>query len=160
MVRIGFGYDAHQLMEGAPLILGGVALPWSKGLVSHSDGDVLLHAIMDSLLGAACLGDIGAHFPDTDPSYLGYSSLMLLSEVNKRINAAGYEVNNIDCTLVAQEPKIMPFTHEMRVKISHALGITPEQISVKATTTEHMGFTGREEGIACYAVCTLRAMTA
>jgi 2-C-methyl-D-erythritol 2,4-cyclodiphosphate synthase len=156
MFRTGFGYDAHPLSEGTPLILGGVSVPWPKGLSSHSDGDVILHAIMDSLLGAASLGDIGSHFPDTDPLYKGCSSLLLLSEVRDKVDRAGYEVNHVDCTLVAQRPKVMPHIPAMRDNISHALGVTPDQISVKATTTEHMGFTGREEGMACYAVCTLQ----
>ena len=159
MVRIGFGYDAHPLVEGAPLFLGGVRLPWPKGLAGHSDGDVMLHAIMDALLGAACLGDIGAHFPDTDDKYKGCSSMLLLSEVREKINRAGYRVNNVDCTLVAQRPKILPYAPEMRSRISRALGIAAGQVNVKATTTEHMGFTGREEGIACYAVCTLLQLT-
>ena len=155
MFRVGFGYDAHQLEEGVALVLGGVELPWSKGLISHSDGDVLLHAIMDALLGAACLGDIGMHFPDTDPAFKGCSSLSLLAQVKGKIDQAGYVVHNIDCTLVAQRPRLAPYVAAMREKISLALGVEPNQVSVKATTTEHMGFTGREEGMACYAVCTL-----
>jgi len=159
MIRTGFGYDVHPLTEGTPLILGGVHVPWPKGLSSYSDGDVLLHAIMDALLGAAGLGDIGTHFPDTDPMYRGHSSLLLLSEVKFKLQQAGFEVNNIDCTVVAQNPKIMPYVSEMREIISRTLGITPDLINVKATTTEHMGFTGREEGIACYAICTLVSNT-
>jgi len=155
MVRIGFGYDVHQLKDGIPLILGGIELPWPKGLESYTDGDVMLHAIMDALLGAACLGDIGLHFPDTDPKYKGYSSLSLLSEVGEMLDKAGYDVNNIDCTVVAQRPKIAPHIPAMRAKISQALGAGADRISVKATTTEHMGFAGREEGMACYAVCTI-----
>jgi 2-C-methyl-D-erythritol 2,4-cyclodiphosphate synthase len=155
MFRMGFGYDAHQLKEGAPLILGGVELPWHKGPTSHSDGDVLLHAVMDALLGAACLGDIGMHFPDSDAAYMGCSSLSLLSQVKEKIHQAGYGVNNVDCTLVAQRPKIAPYVMAMREKIGQALDVKPDQVSVKATTTEHMGFAGREEGMACYAVCTL-----
>jgi len=155
MIRIGFGYDAHRFADGIPLILGGLALPWPKGLASHSDGDVMLHAIMDALLGAACLGDIGYHFPDTDPQYKGRSSLALLSEVKEKLSRAGYGVNNIDCTLVAQRPKVQAHIAEMRERICQALGASPGQVNIKATTTEHMGFTGREEGMACYAVCTL-----
>lgn len=156
-MRIGFGYDAHRLADGLPLVLGGVLLPWHRGLEAHSDGDVLLHALMDALLGAACLGDIGVHFPDTDQVYHGCSSITLLSVVKEELHRAGYAVHNIDCTLVAQLPKIQPFIHAMRDRISSTLGIGEDQVSVKATTTEGMGFTGREEGIACYAVCTLCA---
>ena len=155
MLRIGFGYDAHQLAEGIPLLLGGVELPWPKGLAAHSDGDVVIHAIIDALLGAACLGDIGVHFPDTDPRYKGCSSLLLLSETGKTIAEAGYAVNNVDCTLVAQQPKIRPHVPAMQEAIGRALGTAPGKVSVKATTTEHMGFAGREEGMACYAVCTI-----
>ncbi|MDR0469073.1 MAG: 2-C-methyl-D-erythritol 2,4-cyclodiphosphate synthase [Peptococcaceae bacterium] len=155
MNRIGFGYDAHRIGEGVPLILGGIELPWPKGLISHSDGDVLLHAIMDALLGAACLGDIGVHFPDTDPAYKDCSSLTLLHRVRDKVNQAGYAVNNIDCTLVAERPKIAPYSVAMREKISQTLGLRLDQVNVKATTAEHMGFTGREEGMACYAVCIL-----
>lgn len=153
--RIGFGYDAHQLAEGTPLVLGSVDIPWEKGLAGHSDGDVLLHAVMDALLGAACIGDIGVHFPDTDPQYKGCSSLLLLSEVKGKLDHAGYEVHNVDCTLVAQRPKIQPYIPAMRQKISRVLGVDEDQVSVKATTTEFMGFTGREEGMACYAICSL-----
>jgi len=159
MVRIGFGYDAHRLQEGGPLTLGGIVVPWKKGLVSHSDGDVLLHAIMDSLLGAACLGDIGSHFPDTDQRYKGCSGLWLLSQVGEKINDAGYAVNNIDCTVVVQKPKIAAYTPGMRDAICQALGLSPGQVNVKATTTEGLGFTGREEGLASYAVCTLTSLT-
>lgn len=155
MIRIGFGYDAHRLAEGAPLVLGGIGIPWPKGLTSHTDGDVVIHALMDALLGAACLGDIGGHFPDGDPQYRGCSSVLLLSRVREKLRLAGYEVNNADCTIVAQRPKIAPYIPLMREKISQALGVEPDRISVKATTTELMGFTGREEGMACYAVCTI-----
>ena len=155
MLRVGFGYDAHQLEEGLPLIVGGVELPWPKGLLGYSDGDVLLHAIIDALLGAACLGDIGLHFPVSDPRYKGCSSLWLLSETEKKIREKGYLVNNIDCTLVAQRPMISAYVPEMRDKISKSLVISEDQISVKATTADHLGFTGREEGMACYAVCTI-----
>ena len=136
-------------------MLGGVRIPHERGLAGHSDGDVMLHAIMDALLGAACLGDIGLHFPDTDPAYEGCSSALLLSEVKTKVITAGYEINNIDCTLVAQKPKIQPYVSAIRERISQSLGIGADQVSVKATTTEHMGFTGREEGMACYAVCNL-----
>jgi 2-C-methyl-D-erythritol 2,4-cyclodiphosphate synthase len=159
MLRIGFGYDVHQLTAGRPLVLGGVNVPWPKGLAGHSDADVMLHAIMDALLGAAALGDIGAHFPDKDSQYEGCSSLLLLAQVREKLAREGYAANNVDCTLVAQRPKIMAYTAEMREKISQALGLRTEQVSVKATTTEHLGFAGREEGIACYAVCTLKALS-
>ncbi len=158
MFRIGFGYDVHQLAAGVPLVVGGVSLPWPKGLAGHSDGDVMLHAIMDALLGAAALGDIGAHFPDNDPQYKGCSSLMLLSRVSEKLTAAGYAVNNVDCTLVAQRPKVAPHVPEMREKISQTLGVKADQVNVKATTTEHLGFAGREEGMACYAVCTIKPL--
>jgi 2-C-methyl-D-erythritol 2,4-cyclodiphosphate synthase len=155
MIRIGFGYDAHRLEEGVPLVLGGVNISWHSGLISHSDGDVILHAIMDSLLGAAGLGDIGAHVPDTDPKYHRVSSLELLGLVKTKIGQAGYGIANVDCTLVAQRPKVMQYIPDMREIISSALGIEYDRISVKASTTEHMGFAGREEGMACYAVCLL-----
>ncbi|MCL2120832.1 MAG: 2-C-methyl-D-erythritol 2,4-cyclodiphosphate synthase [Clostridiales bacterium] len=155
---VGIGYDVHPLTEGVPLVLGGLVLPWPKGLAGHSDGDVILHAIIDALLGAARLGDIGAHFPDSNPLYKGCSSVLLLTEVIQKLNHEGYEVNNIDCTLVAQRPQIQPFILAMRESISRAAGADLDQISVKATTTEHLGFTGREEGMACYAVCSLREL--
>ena len=154
-MRVGIGYDAHKLADGVPLVLGGVEIPWPRGLEAHSDGDVVLHAIMDAILGAAALGDIGAHFPDKDPIYKGISSLCLLAEVSNKAGREGYRVNNVDCTVVAQRPRIQPHTQAMRTKISAALGVTEERVNVKATTTEHMGFTGREEGIACFAVCSL-----
>ena len=160
MDRIGFGYDAHQLAEGIPLVLGGVTVPWEKGLAGHSDGDVLLHAVMDALLGASGLGDIGVHFPDTDHQYKGCSSLWLLGETQELVRQAGFKVNNIDCTLVAQRPKIRPYVPAMRKEISRVLEILQGQVNVKATTTEHMGFTGREEGMACYAVCSLVSINA
>lgn len=159
MFRIGIGYDVHQLAAGVPLVVGGVSLPWPKGLAGHSDGDVMLHAIMDALLGAAALGDIGTHFPDKDPQYKGCSSRMLLARVSEKLTAAGYAVNNVDCTLVAQRPKVASHVPEMREKISQTLGISVDQVNVKATTTEHLGFAGREEGMACYAVCTLKPLS-
>ena len=154
-MRIGFGYDAHRLAKGIPLILGGVLIPWTSGLEGHSDGDVLLHAVIDAILGAAGMGDIGVHFPDTDPQYKGRSSKALLEAVMERIKQAGYAINNVDCTVVAQRPKIQPFVPQMVDILSAVLGADTGRVSVKATTTEHMGFTGREEGISCYAVCTL-----
>ena len=158
MFRIGFGYDVHSLAEGAPLILGGVEIPWQRGLTSHSDGDVVLHALMDALLGAACLGDIGVHFPDTDPKYKGCSSLLLLSKVGEMIRGAGYRVNNVDCTLAAQQPKVMHYIPGMREGIARVLGVAADQVNIKATTTEHLGFTGREEGMECFAVCTIASL--
>ena len=158
-MRIGFGYDVHALTEGRSLVLGGIGIPWERGLSGHSDADVVLHALMDALLGAAALGDIGSHFPDTDPRYRGISSLTLLEEVAKLLRGAGYRVNNIDCTLVAEAPRIRPYVGAMREKIAAALGVTAEDVSIKATTNEKMGFVGREEGMACFAVCTLKGET-
>ena len=155
-MRIGFGYDVHPLTSGRPLVLGGVTLPWDRGLMGHSDADVLLHALMDALLGAAALGDIGCCFPDRDPRYKDISSLKLLHQVAELIGNAGYEVNNVDCTLVAEEPKIRPYVPAMTANISAVLGIAGDRISIKAITNEKMGFVGREEGMACFAVCTLK----
>ena len=155
MIRIGTGYDVHQLGEGLPLWLGGVLVPHSHGLIGHSDADVLLHAICDALLGAAALGDIGKHFPDTDPQYKGISSLKLLTCVGSLLKAEGYSVGNIDSTLVAQRPKIAPYIPQMRQNIAQALGIGEECVSVKATTTEHLGFEGREEGISAQAAALI-----
>ena len=154
-MRFGFGFDAHKLADGIPLILGGVNVPWHKGLQAHSDGDVLVHAVMDAILGAAALGDIGCHFPDTDSLYKGCSSLRLLEEVRDKVCCMGYRIINVDCTVVAQRPKISPHAMHMRKNISETLCVEEDRINVKATTTEHMGFTGREEGIACFAVCSL-----
>ena len=158
-MRIGFGYDVHALTEGRSLVLGGIGIPWERGLSGHSDADVVLHALMDALLGAAALGDIGSHFPDTDPRYRGISSLTLLEEVAKLLRGVGYRVNNIDCTLVAEAPRIRPYVGAMREKIAAALGVPAEDVSIKATTNEKMGFVGREEGMACFAVCTLKGET-
>ena len=154
-MRIGHGYDVHRLKTGRKLILGGVALPYDKGLDGHSDADVLLHAVMDALLGAAAFGDIGQMFPDTEPEYEGADSLMLLRRVNERISVAGYRVSNLDCTVIAQEPKLAGYIPEMRDKIADALNIGTERVSVKATTEEHLGFTGSGEGIAAHAVVLL-----
>ena len=137
------------------MILGGVEIPWPYGLTSYTDGDVLIHALIDALLGASCLGDIGACFPDTEPKYEGCSSLLLLAEVKEMIRQAGFGVDHVDCTLVAQRPKLSPYVPQMRERIGRGLGVSVEQVSVKATTTEHMGFAGREEGMACYAVCVV-----
>lgn len=154
-MRIGTGYDVHKLVEGRKLILVGVEIPYEKGLLGHSDADVLLHAIMDALLGAAALGDIGQHFPDTDPEYEGADSLKLLAEVGKILRDAGYQIGNIDATVIAQRPKLMPYLPEMRQNVAGALGIDVSQVSIKATTEEHLGFTGRGEGISTQAVALI-----
>ena len=154
-MRIGTGYDVHKLVEGRKLILGGVEIPYEKGLLGHSDADVLLHAIMDALLGAAALGDIGQHFPDTDPEYEGADSLKLLAEAGKILRDAGYQIGNIDATVIAQRPKLMPYLPEMRQNVAGALGIDVSQVSIKATTEEHLGFTGRGEGISTQAVALI-----
>lgn len=154
-MRIGTGYDVHQLAEGLPLWLGGVLVPHTYGLVGHSDADVLLHAICDALLGAAALGDIGKHFPDTDPQYKGISSLKLLAHVGDLLKEHGYQVGNIDSTVAAQRPKLAPYIPQMRQNIADTLGIGVDQVSVKATTTEHLGFEGRMEGISAQAIALL-----
>lgn len=154
-MRIGTGYDVHALREGRKLILGGVDIPHSAGLDGHSDADVLVHAIMDALLGAAALGDIGQLFPDSDDSYLGISSLELLERVNSVLGQNGFAVNNIDSTVVAQRPKLMPYIPEMRKNIAASLGIDVSRVSVKATTTEKLGFEGQCLGISAQAVCTI-----
>jgi len=152
-MRIGQGFDVHAFSEGRKLVLGGVEIPYKLGLLGHSDADVLIHAVMDALLGAAGLLDIGYYFPDTDVSYKNISSLVLLKEVRKLIS--GYEIINLDATLIAQNPKIAPFINFMKINVAEALEINVSQISIKATTTEKLGFTGREEGIAAQAVCLL-----
>ena len=152
MVRIGHGYDVHRLTEGRKLVLGGVEIPYPKGLLGHSDADVLAHALMDALLGAAALGDIGQMFPDSDPAYAGADSIALLKRVCMHLRAAGYRLGNADCTIIAQAPKLMPYIPQMREKIADACGVEYEQISVKATTEERLGFTGSGEGIAAHAV--------
>ena len=154
-MRIGTGYDVHKLAEGLPLWLGGVEVPHTHGLVGHSDADVLLHAICDALLGAAALGDIGKHFPDTDPQYKGISSIKLLAHVGQLLREKGYTIVNIDSTIVAQRPKLAPYITQMRQNIANTLGVDIENISVKATTTEHLGFEGREEGISSQAVALI-----
>ena len=154
-LRIGHGYDVHRLVEGRRLILGGVDIPYEKGLLGHSDADVLLHAISDALLGAAALGDIGKHFPDTDPRYKGADSLRLLQEVGRLIGEAGYTVGNIDATVLCQAPKLAPHIQTMRANIAGALGVDADRVSVKATTEEHLGFTGQGQGIAAHAVALL-----
>ena len=154
-MRIGHGYDVHRLVEGRDLILGGVKLDFEKGLDGHSDADVLLHAVSDALLGAAGLGDIGLHFPDTDPKYKGADSLKLLEAVGQKIAAAGYRVGNIDVTMIAQRPKLRDHIPQMEHNIAAALGIDSSRVNVKATTEEKLGFTGSGEGMACHAVCLL-----
>lgn len=154
--RIGFGYDVHRLQEGLPLWLGGVNIEHHAGALGHSDADVLLHAICDALLGAAALGDIGEHFPDTDPAYKGISSSILLQETIQMIRSKGYEIGNIDTTVCLQTPKIKPYIPEMRKQIAQILNVNEEVVSVKATTEEKLGFTGREEGISAYAVALIR----
>lgn len=155
MIRVGSGFDVHQLVEGRKLILGGVEIPFEKGLLGHSDADVLLHAIKDALLGAAALGDIGRHFPDSDERYRGISSLELLRKVKTKLDENGFQVNNLDATIIAQAPRMSPFIEAMRENIAQTLGIPLEDINIKATTTEKLGFTGRGEGIAAQAVATI-----
>ena len=154
-MRIGHGYDVHRLVEGRDPILGGVKIDYEKGLLGHSDADVLLHAVSDALLGAAGLGDIGKHFPDTDPQYKGADSLMLLRVVAQRVQEAGYRVSNIDVTMIAQRPKLMHHIPQMVVNIADAVGIDASRVNVKATTEEKLGFTGTGEGMSCHAVCLL-----
>ena len=152
MTRFGMGYDVHQLVENRKLIIGGVDISYEKGLLGHSDADVLLHAISDALLGAAALGDIGKHFPDTDPRYKGADSLKLLEEVGNLLTEKGYVVGNVDATIVAQKPKMLPHIPQMRENIARVLRVDIDQINVKATTEEHLGFTGSGQGISSYAV--------
>ena len=154
-MRIGMGYDVHKLVEGRDLIIGGVKIPYEKGLLGHSDADVLLHAIMDALLGAAALGDIGKHFPDTDPKYKGADSIALLKEVGTLLDKNHFVIENIDATIIAQAPKMRPHIDEMRINIAQALRIEMSQVSVKATTEEGLGFTGSGEGISSQAICLL-----
>ena len=154
-LRIGHGYDVHRLVEGRPLILGGVEIPWEKGLLGHSDADVLTHAVMDALSGAARLGDIGKLFPDTDPQYAGISSLKLLAEVSRLLGERGYAVVNVDATLLAQRPKVAPYKQQMAENLAAVLGVEPEQVNVKATTEEGLGFTGDGSGMAAHAVVLL-----
>lgn len=158
-MRIGHGYDVHRLTEDRLLILGGVQIPFEKGLLGHSDADVLTHAVMDALLGAAALGDIGRHFPDTDPAYTGICSIKLLQQVQTKITEAGYRTCNIDVTVIAQRPKLKDYIPQMEANLSSALKISPDQINIKATTEEHLGFTGEGLGIACHAVCLLENLT-
>ena len=157
-MRIGHGYDVHRLVEGRDLILGGVKIPYEKGLDGHSDADVLLHAVSDALLGAAGLGDIGKHFPDTDPAYKGADSGMLLAVVGDKIAQKGYRVVNIDVTMIAQRPKLRPYIVQMEQNIADRLRIRKDQVNIKATTEEHLGFTGDGSGMSCHAVCLLETL--
>ena len=154
-MRIGHGYDVHRLVEGRKLILGGVEVPHTLGLLGHSDADVLTHAVMDALLGAAALGDIGRHFPDTDPAYAGADSLKLLDHVVELLEEKGYQVGNVDATILAQKPRLAPYIEKMRDKLAARMKVEPDQVNVKATTEEKLGFTGAEEGIAAHAVALL-----
>ena len=154
-MRIGHGYDVHKLVPCRDLILGGVQIPYELGLLGHSDADVLLHAVSDALLGAAALGDIGKHFPDTDPAYKGADSLALLRHVAALVRQKGYYVSNVDVTMIAQRPKLAPYIPQMAENIAAALALPVDRVNVKATTEEHLGFTGREEGLSCHAVCLL-----
>ena len=151
-MRVGIGYDAHRLLEGRPLILGGVVVPYHLGLAGHSDGDVLVHAIIDALLGAAALGDIGHHFSSDDPQYENISSLFLLARVRDLLADHGWQVRNVDATIVAERPRLAPYVHQMRQAVGAHLGLEPDLISIKATTTDGMGFAGREEGISAQAI--------
>ena len=155
MIRVGYGYDVHRLVEGRKLILGGVDIPFEKGLLGHSDADVLLHAITDALFGAAALGDIGSHFPDTDPRYKGADSLKLLEACGKELREQGWRISNIDSTIVAQRPKLLPHVPKMRENIARVLGLEVSQVSVKGKTEEGLGFTGTGEGMAVHAVCLI-----
>lgn len=155
-MRIGHGYDVHRLTENRKLVLGGVDIPWHLGLEGHSDADVLLHAVTDALLGAAALGDIGRHFPDSDPKYKGISSLILLENAWLKISSLGYTLGNLDVTVIAQKPRLSPYIQIMAQNIAQTLQCAEDQVNIKATTEEHLGFTGREEGIAAHAVCILK----
>ena len=157
MIRIGHGYDVHRLVAGRKLILGGVDIPHETGLLGHSDADVLTHAIMDALLGAAAMGDIGKMFPDSDPAYLGADSLVLAAAVAERISGAGWRIGNVDATVIAQAPKLSPYIEQMRDHLAEALRIDRSQLNIKATTEEKLGFTGEKLGIAAHAVCLLES---
>ena len=157
VIRVGFGYDVHRLVEGRPLILGGVKIPYVKGLLGYSDADVLTHAVIDAILGALGKGDIGRHFPDSDPAYKGADSLFLLKKVVKIAHDERFAINNLDATVVAQKPKLTTYLNDMEERLSGVLEVDPQVVNVKATTTESLGFCGREEGLAAYAVVTLRS---
>ncbi|MFZ5448084.1 MAG: 2-C-methyl-D-erythritol 2,4-cyclodiphosphate synthase [Thermodesulfobacteriota bacterium] len=155
-MRVGLGYDAHRLVPGRPLILGGVEIPHTKGLLGHSDADVLSHAVGDALLGAVGAGDLGTHFPDKDPAFKDISSLILLERIMEVVRGRGFQPVNVDATIVAQEPRLAPYIPEMKARLAPVLGLTPDEVNIKATTTEHMGFAGRGEGLAAYAVVLVR----
>lgn len=155
MIRVGLGYDVHKLVEGRDLILGGVNIPWELGLLGHSDADVVVHAIMDALLGAAALHDIGRHFPDTDPQYKGISSILLLQKVGELLEEKGYEIVNIDATIIAQKPKLLPYIDTMIENVANTLHLSVDQVNIKATTEEGLGFTGTLQGISSQAICAI-----
>ena len=155
MIRVGLGYDVHKLVEGRDLILGGVNIPWELGLLGHSDADVVVHAIMDALLGAAALRDIGRHFPDTDPQYKGISSILLLQKVGELLEEKGYEIVNIDATIIAQKPKLLPYIDTMIENVANTLHLSVDQVKIKATTEEGLGFTGTLQGISSQAICAI-----
>ncbi|MCI9531415.1 MAG: 2-C-methyl-D-erythritol 2,4-cyclodiphosphate synthase [Lachnospiraceae bacterium] len=157
-MRVGTGYDVHRLAEGRKLVLGGVSIPHEKGLEGHSDADVLVHAIMDALLGAAALGDIGQHFPDTDAAFKGISSMKLLAHVGGLLEQEGYVIGNLDATVIAQRPKLRPYIRQMEENVASTLGISKGQVNIKATTEEHLGFTGRQEGISAQAICAITGL--
>lgn len=155
MVRVGLGYDVHKLVEGCNLVLGGVTIPWELGLLGHSDADVVVHAIMDALLGAAALRDIGRHFPDSDSQYKGISSILLLQKVGELLDEKGYEIVNIDATIIAQQPKLLPYIDKMIENVAHTLHLSVDQVNIKATTEEGLGFTGTRQGISSQAICAV-----
>ena len=155
MIRVGMGYDVHKLTEGRDLVLGGVTIPWELGLLGHSDADVVVHAIMDSILGAAALRDIGRHFPDTDPQYKGISSILLLKKVGELLKEKGYRIVNLDATIIAQKPKLLPYIDTMIKNVAEALEIGEDQVNIKATTEEGLGFTGTLQGISSQAICAI-----
>lgn len=157
-MRVGLGYDVHKLVEGRDLILGGVTIPWELGLLGHSDADVVVHAIMDALLGAAALRDIGRHFPDTDPQYKGISSILLLKKVGALLEENGYRIINIDATIIAQKPKLLPYIDTMIENVADALGLAADQVNIKATTEEGLGFTGTLQGISSQAICAIQEL--
>ena len=155
MIRVGMGYDVHKLMEGRDLVLGGVTIPWELGLLGHSDADVVVHAIMDAILGAAALRDIGRHFPDTDPQYKGISSILLLKKVGELLKEKGYRIVNLDATIIAHKPKLLPYIDTMIRNVAEALEIREDQVNIKATTEEGLGFTGTLQGISSQAICVI-----
>ena len=157
LFRVGYGYDVHRMTSGRPLILGGVHIPFDRGPSGHSDADVLLHAIIDAVLGAAALGDIGTHFPDTDPEYRDVDSMLLLSETQRKVAAAGYAVVNVDATVVLERPRLAPFIEQMQTNVQDGLGVSKGLVSIKATTSESLGFVGEGRGVVAHAVCLLRA---